>query len=62
MKRLLIGILKSKTIWFNILTLGLAAFGIITDQYPIDPKLLLSINGIGNLFLRALTTRALSEK
>jgi len=47
----------SKTICFNLITIALGIIGVINDVYAIDPKSLALVNGIGNVFLRFLTTQ-----
>ncbi len=47
----------SKTIWFNLITIALGILGAVNDVYPVDPKMLALVNGIGNVFLRFLTTQ-----
>lgn len=51
--------LKSKTLWFNVLTIGLACFAVVTDNVDIQPAYVGIVNGIGNVFLRFLTKEKL---
>jgi len=46
---------KSKTMWFNVITLILAVLEVISGVYLIDSKVLMLINGLGNIALRFLT-------
>lgn len=46
---------KSKTFWFNVVTILIGVVEVISNTYPIDPQVLLLINGLGNLFLRLLS-------
>lgn len=44
----------SKTFWFNVITILIGIIEVLTKQYPLDPTILASIIGIGNLLLRFL--------
>jgi len=46
---------KSKTMWFNAITLILAVLEVISGVYLIDSKVLMLINGLGNIGLRFIT-------
>lgn len=54
------GSLKSKTIWFNVLTLMSAAGSLLTGV--VTPEVLTVIVTIGNIGLRFMTSDALSDK
>jgi len=47
---------KSKTIWFNVLSLALAA----VPGLGLNPLTITAIMGVGNLALRYLTTQPIS--
>jgi hypothetical protein len=49
---------KSKTVWFNIIALALAVYGIVDKSYFLDPKITALVFGIGNIFIRFITTGA----
>ena len=46
---------KSKTVWFNVITIGLGIMGVFNQTYPIDPQTMAFIVGIGNLILRLIS-------
>jgi len=48
---------QSKTVLFNIITLAIGILGVVNQTYQIDPKLLVTLNGIGNIFLRLVTSQ-----
>ena len=50
----------SKTFWLNAITIGLGIVGVWTKTYPVDPELLIWINGIGNMLLRILDGKPIS--
>jgi len=47
--------LKSRTLWFNVITLFLGVVQVVSNVYYIPIDVLALINGVGNLFLRFLT-------
>jgi len=53
---------KSKTIWFNVITLTLGILEVINGVYLVDTQQLLLINGVGNLLLRYVTNTAVTLK
>ena len=53
---------KSKTMWFNAITLALGVLEIINGVYLVDSQQLLLINGVGNLLLRYVTNTAVTLK
>lgn len=53
---------KSKTMWFNIITLALGVLEVINGVYLVDSQQLLLINGVGNLLLRYVTDTAVVLK
>lgn len=53
---------KSKTMWFNAITLALGVLEVINGVYLVDSQHLLLINGIGNLLLRYVTDTAVVLK
>jgi len=53
-------ILKSKTLWFNVITIAIGLVEVITKTYPIDPQALAFIMGFGNFLLRLLSGDALT--
>jgi len=50
-------ILTSRTFWFNIITVGIGIVGAINKTFPIDPQMMMYINGAGNILLRLLTNK-----
>jgi len=53
---------KSKTVWFNLITLALGVIEILNGVYVVDAQQLLLVNGVGNLFLRSITDTAVTLK
>jgi hypothetical protein len=53
------GLLKSKTFYFNIAS---AALEVVNQTTGIAPGAVMTLNVLGNIFLRTLTTQPLSEK
>lgn len=53
---------KSKTMWFNVITLTLGILEVINGVYLVDTQQLLLINGVGNLLLRYVTNTAVTLK
>ena len=53
---------KSKTMWFNVITLTLGILEILNGVYLVDTQQLLLINGVGNLLLRYVTDAAVTLK
>uniref|UniRef100_A0A6H1ZIF4 Uncharacterized protein n=1 Tax=viral metagenome TaxID=1070528 RepID=A0A6H1ZIF4_9ZZZZ len=53
-------ILSSKTFWFNVITIGIGIVGVINKSFPIDPQILVYINGAGNILLRLLTGKPIT--
>ena len=51
---------KSKTFWFNALTVGLGIVEVVSKTYPIPPQILALINGFGNMFLRMITNEVIT--
>ena len=49
-------LLKSKTFWFNAITILIGVVEVISKTYTIPPEILSLIIGIGNVFLRLLTS------
>lgn len=47
---------KSRTLWFNLVTLLLGVTEVVTGVYAIPGDYLLLVNGVGNVLLRFLTT------
>jgi len=58
----LTGLLKSKTFWFNVGTGLLALLQQTLTDGGIDPVYLSSFVALGNVGLRAVTTKPLAEK
>lgn len=52
----------SKVFWFNLITMGLEIFSLVTNTYTVDPKIVALVIGIGNIFLRTITSKPLSKK
>ena len=50
---------KSKTFWFNLITIAIGVVQVVSKTYPIPNELLGLIIGLGNLFLRTLTDKPL---
>lgn len=46
---------KSKTLWFNIITVGLAILQLVPGIYPVPPEVLTFVLGVGNILLRLVT-------
>ena len=53
---------KSKTMWFNVITLTLGILEILNGVYLVDTQQLLLINGVGNLLLMYVTDTAVTLK
>lgn len=53
---------KSKTIWWNVINLTLLSLEIYFQEFPIDPKQQAVIMSLGNLYLRFLTSKPISDK
>lgn len=49
----------SKRFWFQALTIGLGVYGIIAQQFPINPALTAIVVGIINLFLAKISDKPL---
>lgn len=57
------GAVKSKTMWFNILSAGLVLVDhLSTGTHVISSNIAVPVIAIGNILLRLLTTESLSEK
>jgi hypothetical protein len=54
------GLLKSKVFWFNLITIALEITNALATMLPSATFLL--INAVGNIILRFLTEKPLSEK
>jgi hypothetical protein len=52
---------KSKTIWFNIITICLGFFQVVNQNIPIPAQYLAYINAVGNLILRFITDTKLTS-
>ena len=50
-------IISSKVFWFNVITIGIGIVGVVNKSFPIDPQILMYINGAGNVLLRLLTNK-----
>jgi len=50
-------IISSKVFWFNVITVGIGIVGAINKTFPIDPQMMMYINGAGNILLRLLTNK-----
>jgi hypothetical protein len=48
-------LLKSKTFYFNLITILLGTIQVVSNTYPLPPEVLTLILGIGNLVLRMMT-------
>lgn len=46
---------KSKTVWFNVITLLLGCVAVFNDIYPIPAEYVALVNGMGNVFLRFIS-------
>jgi len=53
---------KSKTMWFNVITLTLGILEVFNGVYLVGAQQLLLINGVGNLLLRYVTDTAVTLK
>lgn len=51
----------SKTIWFNIITIVLGIIQVISNSYAIPSEILATINGVGNLILRVITSTSITN-
>lgn len=56
------GFLKSKTIWFNVLSLAAAIFMSDEIKAYVDPMTLIKIQTVINIVLRLVTTQSVAEK
>jgi len=54
------GALRSKTVWFNLITGALEIANLFAPVLP--PGSMTAINVVGNVLLRFVTTKPLSEK
>lgn len=52
---------KSKTIWFNVITMLLGCFQLVNQTFPIPAQYLAYINAGGNLILRFITDTKLTS-
>lgn len=57
----ILGGLKSKTVWFNVLLYSIDVIGQF-DFIKNDPDLAILIATVGNIALRLVTTKALKDK
>jgi len=48
---------KSKTLWFNLITLFLGVLQVVSGVYYIPVDILALVMGVGNMFLRFLTNK-----
>ena len=48
---------KSKTLWFNLLTILLGCFLVVNNTYPIPADVVTLVTGIINVLLRFLTSQ-----
>lgn len=51
---------KSKTFWFNIITILLGIIEVVNKTYPISAQVLAMIMGFGNLILRLISGEQLT--
>jgi hypothetical protein len=61
-KKKLIGALKSKTVWFNIITGALELINALAVPLGIQPGVLTIVAAVGNVALRFLTSHPLEQK
>jgi len=52
--------LRSRTLWFNVVTILLGVVQVVSNVYYIPTDILALINGIGNVLLRFLTKEKLA--
>lgn len=62
MKATLIGALKSKTVWFNVITGVLAVVDKLSGTDLVSAEILAIVVTVGNFALRFLTSKPLVEK
>ncbi len=48
-------LLKSKTLWFNVITIAIGIVQVVAKTYPIPTEVLALIVGVGNVILRMFT-------
>ena len=51
---------KSKTLYFNLVTILLGVVQVVSNVYYIPTDILALINGVGNVFLRFLTSEKIA--
>lgn len=51
---------KSKTLWFNLITIALGVVQVVTEVYPLPVEVLGLVNGVGNVLLRVVTSEPVS--
>lgn len=56
------GALKSKTVWFNVITGVLELVNVFAVPLGIQPGTLTMIAAVGNVFLRFVTSQSLDSK
>ena len=57
----IIGLLKSKTFWWNVSTIAVES-GALLGILGIPPGTITAINALGNIVLRTITTQSIEEK
>jgi len=53
-------IYKSKTLYFNILTIALGCFLVVNNTYPVPADILALVVGLGNVILRFLSSKKIT--
>ena len=62
MKKKILGLLKSKTFWFNVVSGGIALVSNLQGESILSNETALTVIGVGNVVLRMLTTKPLEKK
>lgn len=52
---------RSRTVWFNIITIALGVVQVVSDVYAIPTDMLALVNGVGNVLLRFLTSSSIEK-
>ena len=58
----ILGALKSKTVWFNVISTGLELLNILAVPLGVPPGTITLVTNLGNIALRFVTKEPLSAK
>jgi hypothetical protein len=57
-----LGALRSRTVWLNLVVLGLDVVNLLMPTNLVPPGTLTTLAAVGNIALRVLTTESLRDK